>query len=54
MTEEMLERIRARQLPDAAKRARADYVIRTDRGLDAARADVAELLAEIRRRRVHA
>ena len=42
------ERILARQLPDAEKRARADFVIETDRGLEAARADVLALLARIR------
>ena len=44
-----LERILARQLPDAEKRARAHHVIDTSRGIDAARADVATLLARLRR-----
>ena len=35
-------------MPDAEKRARADFVIATDRGIDAARADVLSLLARIR------
>ena len=48
MTEAMLERILARQMPDAEKRARADFVIATDRGIDAARADVLSLLERIR------
>ena len=52
--EAMLERILARQMPDAEKRARADFVIATDRGIDAARADVLSLLERIRAGRPHA
>ena len=48
MTEAMLERILERQMPDSLKRARADFVIATDRGIDAARADVLSLLERIR------
>jgi dephospho-CoA kinase len=48
MTPEMLETMLARQMPDATKRARADFVISTDRGIEAARADVLSLLARIR------
>jgi dephospho-CoA kinase len=47
MTPDAFERILARQLPDAEKRARADFVIATDRGLDAARADVLSLIERI-------
>jgi dephospho-CoA kinase len=54
MTEDALTRILARQLPDAEKRARADFVIETDRGLVAARADVLSLLARIRSELPHA
>jgi dephospho-CoA kinase len=43
-----LARILARQLPDAEKRARAQHVIDTSRGIEAARADVAALLARLR------
>ena len=42
----MLDRILARQMPDAEKRARADFVIDTDRGIDAARADVLDAAGE--------
>jgi dephospho-CoA kinase len=48
MTDAAFARILARQLPDAEKRARADFVIETDRGLEAARADVLSLLRRIR------
>jgi dephospho-CoA kinase len=54
MTEDALARILARQLPDAEKRVRADFVIETDRGLEAARADVLSLLARIRSELPHA
>lgn len=44
MTEVRFEAILARQTPDAEKRRRADFVIDTGRGLDAARARVAEIV----------
>ena len=47
MTETDFERILARQVPDAEKRARADFVIETDT-MDHARAQVREILAQIR------
>ncbi len=47
MNEEMFARILARQVPDAEKRSRADFVIETDRGLDAARSDVLSLIDHI-------
>lgn len=48
MTEAMLAQILARQMPDADKRARADFVIETDRGVGAVRAEVTALLARLR------
>lgn len=48
MTMEMLERILARQTTDAEKRARADFIIATDRGVEAARADVLALIAQLK------
>jgi len=44
MTAERFEAILARQTPDAEKRRRADFVIDTGEGLDAARARVAEIV----------
>ena len=49
MTEAMLERVLARQMPDAEKRSRATFVIATDRGVEAARAEVRALLARLRK-----
>lgn len=48
MTEAEFQRLLARQLPDAEKRARADYIIPTT-GLEAARQAVKDVLADIRR-----
>ena len=44
MTAEKLDAILARQMPDAEKRARADFVVDTSRGFDAARAQVRAIL----------
>jgi dephospho-CoA kinase len=47
MTVEKFEAILARQVPDAQKRAMADYVIDTGRGMEAARHQVAAVIADI-------
>lgn len=47
MTEETLDRIHARQVPDAEKRARADFVIETHEGMAAAEERVTAILAEL-------
>lgn len=47
MTEEKFAAILARQVPDADKRAAADYVIDTGAGMDAARQAVRALIAEL-------
>jgi dephospho-CoA kinase len=44
MSEKKLDAILAKQMPDAEKRARADFVIETDGGLDKAFADVKNLI----------
>ena len=47
MTEEKFEAILAKQMPDAEKRARADFVVDTSKGFDAARTQVREILARV-------
>ncbi len=47
MTAAKLDAILARQLPDADKRARADFVVDTGLGLEAARVQVAGILAAL-------
>ena len=55
MTVEKLEAILAQQMPDEEKRRRADFVVHTSRGFEAARADVRAILDAVatmpRRRR---
>jgi dephospho-CoA kinase len=47
MTDEALDAILARQLPDAEKRRRADFVVDTSHGLDPVRARIRDILAEV-------
>jgi len=47
MTEEKFEALLAKQMPDAKKRARADFVVDTSKGFDVARAQVREILARV-------
>jgi len=49
MTEERFAAILAKQMPDAEKRARADFIVDTSRGFDAAREQVREILAQVRK-----
>lgn len=49
MTEAKFQAILAKQMPDAEKRARADFVVDTSRGFDAAREQVREILAKVRK-----
>lgn len=48
MTQKMFETIKSKQLPDAEKRQRADYLIDTGLGLDHARAEVLSLIERIK------
>ncbi len=48
MTEALFAAILAKQTPDAEKRARADFVVDTSRGEDAARDRVREILDKLR------
>lgn len=54
MSEAAFARIAARQLPDEDKRARADHVIETGDGMEAARAQVRALLSTLRKEAAHA
>ena len=47
MTEQKLETIIAKQMPDAEKRRRADFVVDTSKGFDHARAQVRDILKAI-------
>ena len=47
MTRERFEAILARQLPDAEKRRRADFVVETGEGLEAARAQVQAIVRQV-------
>jgi dephospho-CoA kinase len=47
MTVEKFEAILAKQMPDAEKRRRADFIVDTSQGLDAARAQVRAILEAV-------
>ncbi|RDV04052.1 dephospho-CoA kinase [Undibacter mobilis] len=49
MTEERFAAILAKQMPDEQKRARADFIVDTSRGFDAARDQVREILRQVRK-----
>jgi len=49
MTAEKLDAILARQLPDAEKRKRADFLVDTSHGLDPVRVRIRDILAEAAR-----
>lgn len=48
MTEEQFERIHVKQMPDAEKRRRADFIVDTSYGLDEAEAQVRDILSSIK------
>ncbi len=47
MSEDKFNNILARQIPDGEKRAGADYIVETDKGLEYARKQVAQIVAEL-------
>jgi dephospho-CoA kinase len=47
MTEEKLQALLAKQMPDAEKRARADFVVDSGKGFEAAHAQVREILKRV-------
>ena len=47
MSEEKLAALTAQQMPDAEKRARADFIVDSGQGFEAARAQVREILAQV-------
>ena len=47
MSEDKFSAILAKQMPDAEKRARADFVVDTSKGCDFARAQVREILKAV-------
>ncbi|MFL6792891.1 MAG: dephospho-CoA kinase [Bradyrhizobium sp.] len=47
MTKEALDAILARQMPDAEKRKRADFVVDTSHGLDPVRAQIRDILKQV-------
>jgi dephospho-CoA kinase len=51
MTPEKLDQILSRQTPDEEKRAKAHFVVETDKGLDHAFGQVKEIVAALRKRR---
>jgi dephospho-CoA kinase len=50
MTEEKLKAILAKQLPDAEKRKRADFIVETGEGFEAARSQVRQIIAKLKAR----
>ena len=52
MTEDKLDYILSRQMPDAEKRAQAHFVVETDQGLDHALAQVKDIVAALHVRRL--
>lgn len=54
MTPDKLDHILSRQVPDSEKRAKADFVVDTGRGLDHAYAQVRKIVEEIRAGQKHA
>jgi dephospho-CoA kinase len=52
MTQAKFEAVLARQLPDAEKRKRADFIVDTSQGIEAARKQVGEIIRTLRAKAV--
>jgi dephospho-CoA kinase len=50
MTEDKFNMILSRQTPDSEKRARADYVVDSGHGIEAAREKVVAIIADLKQR----
>jgi dephospho-CoA kinase len=50
MTEEKFNMILSRQTPDTEKRRRADYIVDSGHSIEAARKQVADIIADLKRR----
>ncbi len=50
MTDEKFNMILSRQTPDAEKRQRADYIVDSGHGIEAARDQVADIIADLKKR----
>ena len=49
MSAALFEKLLSRQMPDAQKRVRADYLVQTDKGLDSAREQVQKIIQDIKK-----
>lgn len=54
MTEEKFEHILGQQMPDAEKRARANYIVETDKGLEYAEKQVAQIIEDLKKETINA
>jgi dephospho-CoA kinase len=48
MSDDLFQKLLSRQMPDSEKRARADYLVFTDKGIDFARKQVEDILKSVK------
>jgi dephospho-CoA kinase len=48
MSDDLFQKLLSRQIPDSEKRARADYLVFTDKGIDFARKQVEDILKSVK------